>query len=376
MDINARASTSAYQVERMLLDLRRGLPIVLVDRGVPVAVLPLEHFDEAKCRSWMDGDGNRPALVLTRHRLLQAGFLKAPPVGRLVPLNGAAFDLARLQAQAFGASVPDDGYFGALVPADTADQAAIALARRARLIPAVLTVRLGARSAAEAYEVVRSGELLAADAGAALRHADGTVAEVRRISTARVPLAEAEDARFVVFRESFGLREHVAVLIGEQQDWLSPPPVRVHSSCLTGDLFASLRCDCGEQLRAGVARIEALGGGVLLYLSQEGRNIGLANKLRAYTLQDAGRDTVDADAQLGFADDERDYRVAIAMLSALGLTSVRLLTNNPAKVAAMRNGGIEVDREALYGRVTEENRRYLDAKTTRSGHLLREFLDR
>jgi GTP cyclohydrolase II len=376
MDINARASTSAYQVERMLLDLRRGLPVILVDHGVPVAVLPLEHLDHVESQAWVAGDGNRPALVLTRHRLLQAGLRMAPPVGRLVPLNGATFDLGRLQAQAFGTSVPDDGYFGALEPADTADQAAIALARRARLIPAALTVRLGGQTAAAAFEAVRTGELLAGDAGATLGHADSTVAELRRISEARVPLAEAEDARFVVFRESFGLREHVAVLIGAQHDWLSPPPVRVHSSCLTGDLFASLRCDCGEQLRTGVARIEALGGGVLLYLSQEGRNIGLANKLRAYTLQDAGRDTVDADAQLGFADDERDYRVAIAMLSALGLTSIRLLTNNPAKVAAMRDGGIEVDREALYGRVTAENRRYLDAKTRRSGHLLREFLDR
>jgi GTP cyclohydrolase II len=152
--------------------------------------------------------------------------------------------------------------------------------------------------------------------------------------------------------------------------------VRLHSACLTGDLFGSLRCDCGEQLRASVERIAADGGGVLLYLAQEGRGIGLANKLRAYELQDGGADTVEADASLGFADDERRFDVAVQMLLDLGLRRIRLLTNNPAKIAAIEAGGIEIaDREELYGALNEHNERYLRAKADRSGHLLGEWLE-
>jgi GTP cyclohydrolase II len=169
----------------------------------------------------------------------------------------------------------------------------------------------------------------------------------------------------------------VAVVIGERKDWPDEVPVRIHSSCLTGDLFGSLRCDCGEQLRSGVSNIEKMGGGVLLYLAQEGRGIGLANKLRAYTLQDQGHDTVDADQILGFGEDERRYCVAVDMLAALGINKVRLLTNNPTKLRALAEGGIEVaGRQELYGVVTKENRRYLAAKANRSGHMLNEVLDR
>jgi GTP cyclohydrolase II len=147
--------------------------------------------------------------------------------------------------------------------------------------------------------------------------------------------------------------------------------VRLHSACLTGDVFGSLRCDCGEQLRQSVAALQALGGGVLLYLSQEGRGIGLANKLRAYALQDGGRDTIDADLQLGFSPDERRYGVAAAMLLALGYAHIRLMTNNPDKIEALTGAGITiVERLPLLAGITPQNRRYMDAKRTRARHLL------
>ena len=139
---------------------------------------------------------------------------------------------------------------------------------------------------------------------------------------------------------------------------------------MTGDLLGSLRCDCGEQLRGSVDRIAAAGGGVLLYLAQEGRGIGLANKLRAYALQDAGLDTIDADRHLGFSADERRYEAAAAMLRDLGLTRIRLMTNNPAKLAALRAEGIElVDHMTLHSTVNPYNERYLRAKRERGGHL-------
>ena len=161
------------------------------------------------------------------------------------------------------------------------------------------------------------------------------------LSRARVPLADALECEIAVFRDEHSLAEHVAVVIGEP-DAASAVPVRLHSACLTGDLLGSLRCDCGEQLRTAVARIGALGGGVLLYLDQEGRGIGLPNKLRAYVLQDGGLDTVDADRHLGFLADERSYDVAAALLIELGYKRIRLLTNNPQKINALRDHGIEV----------------------------------
>jgi GTP cyclohydrolase II len=184
-----------------------------------------------------------------------------------------------------------------------------------------------------------------------------------------VPLAGAESSRVALFRDEFGGGEHVAVVIGEP-DLAGSVPVRLHSACLTGDLLGSLRCDCGEQLRTAVEQIAALGGGILLYLDQEGRSIGLANKLRAYAIQDTGVDTFDADHRLGFSADERSYDLAAAMLQQMGVLRVRLLTNNPAKIDGLREHGIDVvDRLPLQTRPNVHNAAYLRSKRERAGHL-------
>jgi GTP cyclohydrolase II len=191
-----------------------------------------------------------------------------------------------------------------------------------------------------------------------------------RVSEARVPLREAQSSRLVLFRDRRDATEHVAVIVGNP-DAASLVPVRAHSSCFTGDLLGSLRCDCGEQLQTAVKRLQDAGGGVLLYLAQEGRGIGLANKLRAYKLQDEGLDTVDADRHLGFRADERSYAIAAAMLKSLGFTRIRLLTNNPYKVRELRARGIEVEQiESLLAPPNEYNERYLRTKRDRAGHLL------
>ena len=147
---------------------------------------------------------------------------------------------------------------------------------------------------------------------------------------AYVPLSSGVRTRFVVFRDAFG-DDPVAVIVGTP-DLSKPVPVRIHSACLTGDVFGSRRCDCGDQLKLALARLQEAGGGIILYLAQEGRGVGLANKMRTYKLQDGGLDTVDANTTLGFDDDERDYGVAVRMLQMLGCTRVVLLTNNPAKL--------------------------------------------
>jgi GTP cyclohydrolase II len=194
-------------------------------------------------------------------------------------------------------------------------------------------------------------------------------AAVEIVARAALPLADMPPTQIVAFRASDDGQEHVALLVGAFGG--KPPLVRLHSECLTGDVFGSLKCDCGPQLREALQVIGANGGGVLLYLRQEGRGIGLANKIRAYSLQDRGLDTVDANRRLGFADDERDYRHAASMLRALGVRDVRLLTNNPAKAAGLEAAGIRVaERVAHQMSANPHNADYLTAKQKRSGHLL------
>jgi len=200
-------------------------------------------------------------------------------------------------------------------------------------------------------------------------------ATLTRVAEARVPLEDAPEARIIAFRAADGGIEHLAMLIGEPERALTEgrtPLCRVHSECFTGDLLGSLRCDCGPQLRGAIKRMaEDPAGGVLVYLAQEGRGIGLVNKLRAYALQDQGLDTLDANRALGYGADERNFWVAAEMLRAVGIGRVRLLTNNPDKLTGLAACGIEVEgREAHQFDANGVNDGYLETKARRFGHLL------
>ncbi|AKS43301.1 GTP cyclohydrolase II [Wenzhouxiangella marina] len=366
-----------HQVERALFDLRRGVPVLVIDEsaGEAALVFPIESISHERLDALVEQAGSTPALTLTAHRLAAMGLDGQESAASLSLQPGQSMSIEAIYETAAGATtVPPDG-FAAPGPASRSERAGLALLRRALLVPAAVTVTVAPERQTTIEAAVARGELLAVPARLAERCFELGRGMLKRISEADVPLREAEQARFVLFREPDGLREHLAVLIGEREDWPESVPVRLHSSCLTGDLFASLRCDCGEQLTRAVSTIREMGGGVLLYLAQEGRGIGLANKLRAYAIQDQGHDTVEADQRLGFGDDERRYGVAVDMLRALDIARIHLLTNNPAKLVALANGGIEVnDNGRLFGRVTQQNRRYLSAKARRSGHLLQELL--
>ncbi|MBA3667377.1 MAG: GTP cyclohydrolase II [Sphingomonas sp.] len=188
------------------------------------------------------------------------------------------------------------------------------------------------------------------------------------VARAAIPIRDLPLSQMISFRDAASGEDHVALLIGAFGG--QPPLIRLHSECLTGDVFGSLKCDCGPQLQEALRLLAAEGGGLLLYLRQEGRGIGLPNKLRAYALQDRGLDTVDANRRLGFADDERDYGAAAAMLRALGIDQVRLLTNNPAKVEGLEREGIAVvGRVAHHMPANPHNADYLATKRRKSGHL-------
>lgn len=193
---------------------------------------------------------------------------------------------------------------------------------------------------------------------------------LQEIARANLPTRYTENARIVAFRPRYGMAEHIAVLIGqpEQQE---APLVRVHSSCLTGDLLGSLRCDCGDQLHLALEQMAAEGHGILCYLQQEGRGIGIGNKIRAYALQEAGQDTAEANEHLGFAVDARDFGIARAMLKLLGVSSIRLLTNNPGKLDALSAQGLEIKaRVPLKATPHSHNAAYLETKAHKMRHHL------
>jgi GTP cyclohydrolase II len=379
-----------HEAERGLFDLRRGRPLHVTtgdERGRDDAILlatveGLTHQTLARLR----GVDSRPIrLALTHHRAHAMG-LAAAPEGQVfdrsttgdtgdvsLGLNGATSpaQIWRLSS-ALGQPATDPVDLRA---ASGSEIGGLTLARLGQLLPAVVSAPVDPVSAKALGEPFSNGEILSVTTQQIKALVGNVQVEVTHVSDGPVPLEEAEEARFVCFREANGILEHVAILIGTRECWPDPVPVRLHSACLTGDLFGSLRCDCGQQLRGSLRVFAARGGGVLLYLAQEGRSIGLGNKLRAYSLQQEGLDTVDADCTLGFGADERRYEAAVEMLKHLQVERIQLLTNNPEKVRALEAGGIEVaDRQPLYGTLNRHNLPYVRAKVDRAGHWLTDML--
>ena len=366
-----------HEAERGLSDLQQGRPLYITAPdagGAPGALVAVVEGARPGTLARLARLTGQPVrLGVTAHRARAMGLTNGgPPAPLSVPLPAAATpdDILRL------ATVPNgSGRSGDVRTASAAEVAGLTLARLARLIPAVVTAPVGAAESPALRRSLERGAILHVTTAQVELLAASTRLELTYVSDGPVPLEDAEDASFISFREANGILEHVAVLIGDRGRWPDPVPVRIHSACLTGDLFGSLRCDCGEQLRGSLRIFAKGGGGVLLYLAQEGRAIGLGNKLRAYTLQQQGLDTIDADCTLGFGADERLYDAAIEMLRHLEIDRVRLLTNNPDKVRALREAGIDVaEREALYGTLNRHNLAYVKAKVSRAGHWLGDLL--
>lgn len=349
--------------ERAVAELRAGRPVRLCAAdGRQLAVLALDCASPASYAAFAALAGQRHVLLLTAERARVLGLAGDSSVQ--LPLAGIAYaalpPLAWLRPDADAAAVSPTPVAST---APELDAAAIELTRLALLLPALIAVPLAAAAAGwEASYALPCAELQRAPAMADLPY--------ELVARTPVPLRDAGWSEFVVFRGGIAQRDQVAIVVGHP-DFDDVVPVRVHSSCLTGDLFGSLKCDCGDQLRHGLAALQEKGGGVLLYLDQEGRGTGIAAKMRAYGYQHEGLDTIDADAQLGFGADGRRYGAAVAMLRGLGIGRIELLSNNPTKAAHLTAAGIEVVRTAaVTGEVTAENEGYLRTKAARAGHHL------
>jgi GTP cyclohydrolase II len=357
--------TTLERLARARADLRMGAPVVLEGEGAAAVAVAAET---ASAERLADLRALGPVdLALTSWR---AETLRARPydgdLARVALPQDAGIPWVRATADpSADLAWPMKGpYLSRREGSALLHRAAILLAKRAHLLPAALVAPISLERAAK----LGAAGLARLEAETALAAADPL--DLVEVAAARVPLSVSEAGRVRVFRPRDGGEEHYAVEVGAP-DRARPVLCRLHSACFTGDLIGSLKCDCGPQLRAALAQIGAEGAGVLLYLNQEGRGIGLANKMRAYALQDQGFDTVEANHRLGFEDDERDFRLGARMLQAMGFRSVRLMTNNPAKVAMMQGCGLEVtERVPLRVGRTAENSHYLDTKAAKSGHLL------
>lgn len=345
-------------VSRVLSELHARRPVRVDAPGEILLALPVENLDDQRLHEFAGLCGpNAPQLILTQQRARAIGIESSVPIALPLAAETRARDV-------FALAVDDDRKGHSALKAAAAGRAAraaIRLVKLSRSLPAVVAANM--QNVPES--VTRSIVGVAADAVDRFATSHGNLLVVA--SDATIPLVSGAAARFVVFRDALGV-DQVAIIVG-QPDFAEPVPVRLHSACLTGDVFGSQRCDCGDQLRLALTHMQGLGGGIILYLAQEGRGIGLANKMRAYRLQDAGLDTRDANTTLGFEDDERDYDIAATMLRKLDCTRIVLLTNNPAKLDGLKKGGIEIlARVPLETPVNSHNRRYLTTKAVRSGH--------
>ncbi len=358
------APTLTEILARARADLRMGVPVVLTDAGRGALIVAVEVLTTARL-----ADLRRlgaPVLTVTGWR---AATLKARvydnDLARIaVPADAGVDWLCALADPKDDLRVPMKGPLQSLRDgAADLHRAAIALCKAAHLLPAALVVEV-----ADPLRLAGEHALITLPlAGIADDLARAPV--LHPVVSARVPMAASEAGRVHIFRPEDGGEEHYAIEIG-RPDRSAPVLVRLHSACFTGDVLGSLKCDCGPQLRAALAQMGREGAGVLLYLNQEGRGIGLANKMRAYSLQDQGFDTVEANHRLGFEDDERDFRIGASLLRQLGFSAVRLMTNNPRKLAMMQSCGVHVvERVPLHVGETVQNAGYLATKAAKSGHL-------
>ncbi len=373
----SRHPVTLLAVERAISELRRGGRVVIRgNNGTAALAQAAEGITEETLAQFAAIALSAPALSVTARRasilgLAEAAREHAVSIVTEPALSAEAIDAIANPLAEPSASLDIKGLDLTIreTAAYDSESAAVALTKIARLLPAAITAPINDPKADDLAAWSLRHDLLLIDSGDIFQYQRTAARTLRLVSQARVPLADAENTRILAFRPADGGLEHLAILVGEP-DSETPVLTRIHSECFTGDILASLRCDCGDQLRGAITEISAAGSGVLLYLAQEGRGIGLVNKLRAYELQDRGYDTIDANEQLGFDADERVYLPAAQILLHLGFGSVKLMTNNPNKVEALIACGVTVaERVAHTFPSNEHNEAYLQTKARRGGHM-------
>ncbi len=372
----SRDPVSLLAVDRCVSELRRGrIVAVRGNGGIAALVLAAEAVTPEALSDLSTAGCTTPVLAITRRRAEVLGLTCDEGTVMTLDAHGgwSAEAIAEISDPLSALeATPEGGFDVAGTGAYSCEVAAIGLVKLARLLPAAVVAVVADPDADDLEAWATRHDFLVVDAGDVFQYEHTAARTLKAVSEARVPLSEAEATRIVAFRPLDGGLEHLAIIIGEPSaEGDDGVLTRLHSECFTGDLLGSLRCDCGDQLRGAIDEIARAGGGVLLYLAQEGRGIGLVNKLRAYELQDRGFDTIDANEQLGFDADERVYLPAAEMLRQLGYEKIRLMTNNPDKISALSRYGVDVSGRVAHSfPANKHNETYLKTKAGRGGHLI------
>lgn len=341
--MDTQTSTIALSRARALHELQLQQPVRLSEKGkILGTAFPAEFIDEA---GWARLSAIKPQLLLSAIRARIAGIATTA-----IDAGGLTYDELQQWIAGDAKLLPKSS---SIAPPAFANKL-ITLAKQAGIIPALVWIpKADAFSESSVFDIC-------------ILHSEPPV-ELIRGETVSLPIEGAENATLTSFRSRYDAAVHLVLTIGDTKSHI--PLVRVHSSCVTGDLLGSLRCDCGNQLQMALSQMKEVSSGILLYLHQEGRGIGISSKLRAYALQERGLDTFAANQQLGFEEDERDFSLAASILKAMGHTHIRLLTNNPDKIEAFASTDITVsERLPLKADPTSHNHAYLEAKKRKHGH--------
>ena len=379
-------------VHRAIADLRRGSMVLLrgggSGSGGALLVMAAEQVTGERMAAMAGATGSTPSLFLTPQRARAIGLKPRSASPACSMLLSERFGVESILGL-IGDIPHEGGTDGLTVLAEKEGSLAAAtlvLMRLARLLPAAIASHVPHRDAKACRRWASEHGILLLETGALDAFEVSQADSLREVARASLPLDDAKNTEIAMFRPADGGMEHFALLVrpggkpagkaggkakGKAEPIAAPPLVRIHSQCLTGDVLGSLKCDCGDQLRQSIRRMADQDGGILVYLAQEGRDIGLVNKLKAYALQDAGLDTVEANHALGFESDHRFFLPAASILRQLGYDTIRLLTNNPDKIAQVEEAGIKVaERLPLVAEANPHNKGYIETKKAKAGHLI------
>ena len=365
------------KIERAISELRRGGKVVIADNNNNLSILitPAELVKDDTIDQFSNLAKSRPNILLSANRCKAIGInTNNKPCSILINKKWNPSDIMSICLPLSDQERPE---ISGVIPESTSGIAssALLLLRQARLLPAAIISLVSYIPLDNVKDWCFKNNLIHVDLEEILIYEQATADSLIMEVKANVPIAHTDNCEIIVFRPRDGGHEHFCLIFGKtrkiQKSSRTNPLVRIHSQCITGDILDSLKCDCGNQLKNSIKMMADADEGVLIYLSQEGRDIGLLNKLRAYSLQESGMDTVQANENLGFNDDERLYYPAKQILSQLKINHVRLITNNPKKVNHLNNLGINVtERIPIKIKPNKHNKNYLYTKSKKSGHLL------
>ena len=366
--------TLTVKIERAISELRRGGKLVVSDNnaGISVLLFASELIENDTIKQLSDLALSRPNIIISKNRSNAIGINNANgPCSILINNNWTLNDILSLCMPLTGHKTPK--IEGALTESnDGIISSCILLLRQSRLLPAGLMTIISNVSVEQINKWAFNKNLINVDISDIRSYEKIKANNLNIAVKAKVPISYTENCEIIIFRPKDGGNEHFCLVFGKNRSLTKNNALlRIHSQCITGDVLDSLKCDCGQQLKESIKIMAEADEGVLIYLAQEGRDIGLLNKLRAYTLQENGLDTVEANEDLGFNDDERLYYPAKEILSQLNIKNVELITNNPKKVEHLKSLGINVTKRIPIKIIPNKyNKKYLETKSKKSGHIL------